>query len=70
MKESKKVALITGANKGLGRETAKQLAAQGVIVLLGARDIGRGDAAAAPLKAEGLDVRAVTIVPITQRSRS
>jgi NAD(P)-dependent dehydrogenase (short-subunit alcohol dehydrogenase family) len=61
MSEQKKVALITGANKGIGLETARQLAAQGVTVLLGARDIGRGDAAAEPLKAEGLDVRPVKI---------
>ena len=61
MSEQKKVALITGANKGLGLETARQLAVQGITVLLGARDIVRGDAAAAPLKAEGLDVRAVKI---------
>ncbi len=56
-----KVALITGANKGIGLETARQLAAQGVTVLLGARDLEKGEAAAAPLKAEGLDVRAVKI---------
>lgn len=61
MSEQKKVALVTGANKGIGLETARQLAAQGVIVLLGARDIGRGDAAAAALKAAGLDTRAVKL---------
>jgi NAD(P)-dependent dehydrogenase (short-subunit alcohol dehydrogenase family) len=61
MSEQKKVALITGANKGIGLETARQLAVEGVIVLLGARDLGRGDHAAAPLRAEGLDVRAVKI---------
>ncbi len=61
MSEQKKVALITGANKGLGLETARQLAAQGIIVLLGARNAERGEAAAAPLKTEGLDVRAVKL---------
>ena len=61
MSEQKKIALITGANKGLGLETARQLAAQGVTVLLGARDLGRGEAAAASLKAGGSDVRAVKI---------
>jgi NAD(P)-dependent dehydrogenase (short-subunit alcohol dehydrogenase family) len=61
MSTTKKIALITGANKGIGLETAKQLAAQGVTVLLGARDLAKGEAAAAPLKAEGLDVRAVKI---------
>jgi NAD(P)-dependent dehydrogenase (short-subunit alcohol dehydrogenase family) len=57
----KKIALITGANKGLGLETARQLAAQGMIVLLGSRDAARGEAAAKVLKDEGLDVRAVKI---------
>lgn len=61
MSEQKKVALITGANKGIGLETARQLAAEGVIVLLGARDLARGEAAAEALKAEGLDVRPVKI---------
>jgi NAD(P)-dependent dehydrogenase (short-subunit alcohol dehydrogenase family) len=61
MSEPKKVALITGANKGLGLETARQLAAQGVTVLLGSRDLARGEAAAAKLKSEGLDVQAVKI---------
>ena len=55
------VALITGANKGIGLETAKQLAEAGVTVLLGARDLTKGEVAAASLKAVGLDVRAVKI---------
>lgn len=61
MNEHKKVALVTGANKGIGLETARQLAAQGVLVLLGARDGKRGSMAAEKLKAEGLNVRAVTL---------
>lgn len=44
-----KVALITGANKGIGLETAKQLAAQGYEVLVGARKIAEGIAAAASI---------------------
>ena len=58
---AKKIALITGANKGIGLETAKQLAQQGVTVLLGARELAKGEAAAAKLKAEGVEVRAVKI---------
>ncbi len=51
-----KIALITGANKGIGLEVARQLATEGVKVHLGARDPQLGQAAAATLRAEGLDV--------------
>jgi NAD(P)-dependent dehydrogenase (short-subunit alcohol dehydrogenase family) len=47
------IALITGANKGIGLETARQLAAQGIHVLIGARDAANGEAAAQKLQAEG-----------------
>jgi NAD(P)-dependent dehydrogenase (short-subunit alcohol dehydrogenase family) len=57
MAESKKNALITGANKGLGLEMARQLGQAGVTVVLGARDPQKGEAAAAKLRAEGLDAR-------------
>jgi NAD(P)-dependent dehydrogenase (short-subunit alcohol dehydrogenase family) len=50
-----KVALITGANKGLGLEIARQLGQQGITVVLSARDEAKGRAAAETLKAEGLD---------------
>lgn len=46
--------LVTGANKGIGRETARRLAAAGHTVLLGARDPDRGRAAAADLGVEFL----------------
>lgn len=49
------IALITGANKGLGREIARQLGARGVTVLLGVRDARRGKPVADALVAEGLD---------------
>jgi NAD(P)-dependent dehydrogenase (short-subunit alcohol dehydrogenase family) len=57
-----KIALITGANKGIGFETARQLAASGgVHVVLGARDRTKGVDAALKLQAEGLDVEALTL---------
>ncbi|WP_407572593.1 SDR family oxidoreductase [Deinococcus altitudinis] len=51
---SSAIALVTGANKGIGLEVARQLAQQGLTVLVGARDRLRGEAAAARLQAEGL----------------
>jgi NAD(P)-dependent dehydrogenase (short-subunit alcohol dehydrogenase family) len=58
-----KIALITGANKGIGFETARQLAPKGYTVLLGARDTTRGEAAATTLKNEGLDVQFIALDP-------
>ncbi len=55
MATDKKVALITGANKGLGLEIARQLGNQGIVVVIGSRDAGRGEAAAQTLKSEGID---------------
>ena len=52
-----KTAVVTGANKGIGREIARRLATMGFKVWLGARDAERGMAAERELRAEGLDVR-------------
>ncbi|MEW6428028.1 MAG: SDR family oxidoreductase [Thermodesulfobacteriota bacterium] len=57
----KKIALVTGANKGIGFESCRQLAGLGMKVLLGARNEQRGAAAAAELQQEGLDVRPVRL---------
>ena len=40
------IALVTGANKGIGKEIARQLAAEGLTVYVGSRDAGRGERAA------------------------
>ena len=56
-----KIALITGANKGIGRAAAEQLAALGMTVLIGARDPRRGEEAAAVLRAAGGEAHAVTL---------
>jgi NAD(P)-dependent dehydrogenase (short-subunit alcohol dehydrogenase family) len=58
---SKKVALITGANKGIGFEAARQLGKAGCTVLLGARNVQLGEAAAAKLRGEKLDVRFIEL---------
>lgn len=56
-----KVALVTGANKGIGRGAAEQLAALGMTVLIGARDRQRGETTATELRAAGGDVHALTL---------
>jgi NAD(P)-dependent dehydrogenase (short-subunit alcohol dehydrogenase family) len=61
MADTNKVALITGANKGIGLETARQLGKQGVTILLGARNLARGEQAAEVLRGVGVDARAVKL---------
>ena len=56
-----KIALITGANKGIGLEIARQLGAQEITVLIGARDENRGREAAEKLQSEHIDARFVQL---------
>ncbi len=58
---SKKIALITGANKGIGLETARQLGKKDITILLGARDIKKGKTAVEGLAKEGIDARPIAI---------
>ena len=53
-KSNGKVAFITGGNRGLGLETARELGKQGIVVVLGSRDSKKGAAAAAELRDEGI----------------
>jgi NAD(P)-dependent dehydrogenase (short-subunit alcohol dehydrogenase family) len=55
--EKKKVALVTGANKGIGKETARQLAKAGMTVYAGARSKERGQQTVSELKEQSFDVR-------------
>jgi NAD(P)-dependent dehydrogenase (short-subunit alcohol dehydrogenase family) len=61
MSTDKKVALITGGNKGIGLETARQLGKLGITVLIGVRDEVKGEAAVADLKKDGVEARAVKL---------
>jgi NAD(P)-dependent dehydrogenase (short-subunit alcohol dehydrogenase family) len=60
-KSNGKVALVTGANKGIGLEAARQLGKLGFTVLVGARDAAKGKLAVADLTKEGIDVHLVTL---------
>ena len=69
-----KVALVTGANKGIGLAIASQLAARGITVLVGARDLARGEVAAKQITGDAraleLDVtRADSIAAAATRIR-
>jgi NAD(P)-dependent dehydrogenase (short-subunit alcohol dehydrogenase family) len=57
------VALVTGANRGIGLELVRRLAQRGYTVILGSRDPDKGEAAAAELRGQGLqvEVRAVDV---------
>lgn len=56
-----RIALVTGGNRGIGFEICRQLARLGMTVLLGARDVHKGEAAAASLRAEGLAVECLPL---------
>lgn len=63
-----KIALVTGANKGIGFEVARGLGKAGYKVLLGARTIQAGQKAAAQLCGEGLDVRFIELDILRQET--
>jgi NAD(P)-dependent dehydrogenase (short-subunit alcohol dehydrogenase family) len=64
---STKVALISGANKGLGLETGRQLGKLGFTVLLGSRDPLKGEVAARLLREDGIEAKVVKL-DVTRQS--
>ena len=59
MANSKKVAFITGANRGIGLQTAQELGKEGFVVVLGVRDPGKGEAALAQLRGQKIEAELV-----------
>ena len=55
------IALVTGGNRGIGFEIAKQLADRGLRVVIGARDLEKGEAAAKALAGDGRTIEAVAL---------
>lgn len=68
MKPNERIALVTGANKGIGKEISRQLARQGVLVLVGVRDLQRGEQALESLRVEGLPVEIIQLDVTSQSS--
>lgn len=59
--DTTRIALVTGATRGIGLETVRQLAAAGVHTLLAGRDRGKAVEAALKLQADGLPVEAIAL---------
>jgi NAD(P)-dependent dehydrogenase (short-subunit alcohol dehydrogenase family) len=56
MHENGLVALVSGGNRGIGRDVVRQLGGRGITVVLGSRDLKRGEKVAAELEAKGLRI--------------
>jgi len=62
------IALVTGANRGIGKEISRQLGAKGVLVVMGARDPERGEKVVAEFKGQGLPVESIELDVTSQAS--
>ena len=69
MAQDNKIALITGANRGIGLETAKQLGELGITVVVGARKLSAAEDTAAALKSAGIDAYAVQLDVVNDADR-
>lgn len=69
MKTNGKVALITGANRGIGLETARQLGKEGITVIIGSRDAKQGEAAAAKLRSEKISAENIRLDVANEEDR-
>lgn len=58
---SQRVALVSGANRGIGLEVAKQLASLGVTVFIGSRELAKGEKAAKAVRVLGGDAHAIRL---------
>jgi NAD(P)-dependent dehydrogenase (short-subunit alcohol dehydrogenase family) len=65
---ARKVAIVTGGNRGIGREIARQLARAQVQVVIGSRDAAKGEKTAAELKGEGLEVASLPLDVVDTKS--
>src|SRR5262249_46699348 len=68
MSEGKKIALVTGANKGIGFEIARQLGVQNITILVGARDQARGESAIQKLRDQKIEAVLVQLDVTNQAS--
>jgi NAD(P)-dependent dehydrogenase (short-subunit alcohol dehydrogenase family) len=55
--QDRRIALVTGANQGVGRQVAKELVANGLTVLVGSRDFERGEAAATEIGSSAIPLQ-------------
>lgn len=63
-----KVAIVTGGNRGIGREIARQLAKAEMTVVIGSRNAAKGEQAARELQAEGAQVASLQLDVIDTKS--